>query len=77
MLQSTGTATRWLRVQDSEFGVSTELHQSEVRWSVLDVGFSLCTAPTFCQCDVSRYFRHRFGVHGQGSELGKGKREQE
>ena len=40
MLQSTGSATDWLGVQDLEFGVGMELHQSEVRQRDLDVGFS-------------------------------------
>ena len=32
-----------------EFGVGMELHRSEVRLSVLDIGFSSCTVPAFCQ----------------------------
>ena len=47
LLQSTSNATRWLGVQDSEFGVGTELHH-EVRQKDLDIGFCLCTVPTCC-----------------------------
>ena len=36
------------RVWSLEFRVDMKLHQSEVRQRFLHVGFSSCTAPTFC-----------------------------
>ena len=54
LLQSTGTATGWLEVRNSEFGFQgSEFVQNftEVKrdGGFLDIGFSSCTAPTFCR----------------------------
>ena len=53
LLQSTGTATGWLKVWSLGFGIqSSEFIQNFTKVKrdrgFLDVGFSLCTVPTFC-----------------------------
>jgi len=45
VLQSSSTAAAWLRVQGLVWNFA-DMKQGE---EVLDIGFSSCTAPTFCR----------------------------